>query len=515
MARSRDDCEARPSEAPAGVGIRLRLALVVVATLVALSAWLPLLAEHPQTWDEIQYILGVRDFDLEKHQPHPPGYYLHVKTAALLRDLGLGEMGAVRAVSLAAGAVFVGLIVWWVTGASGPWAAATAAVVTVLNPIVATAATDGRTYMTGALGASVVGGFSWCILRGDKRWVIPSGLALGITAGLRPTAAVFIAPVWLWAVSQSGWRQALPGAIATAAATAAWAVPFMADVGGFARFLDLSGRLSGNILETSGSEAGLLSEIAANVPRAFWGLILLLGAGLVGLARGLRSHSRSTLSLVLLWTVPPLLFFILVHTGTPLYVMVIAAPLLAPAAVGLYRLGVAELSGSWRIGAFLALVVVQCSLTWVTVMLPRRQMDAEFREIAAALGPLADGHTVALTTTGDQPAAEAGYLQFRHAGYLLPEAHVYVFPLDLHGPPGTMPNYAHQMSTGLVAPPVVDRDARRLLLLASGLRAFLPPGRPARPVYEGKWFTAWSVDLTERDLLTLDAGGKLTVTRKE
>ncbi len=65
------------------------LALASVAAALSLLRAL-IVPRVPQSWDAVQYILAVREFDLEKHQPHPPGYYLHVKSAALLRASGSG-----------------------------------------------------------------------------------------------------------------------------------------------------------------------------------------------------------------------------------------------------------------------------------------------------------------------------------------------------------------------------------------------------------------------------------------
>ncbi len=484
------------------------LALASVAAALSLLRAL-IVPRVPQSWDAVQYILAVREFDLEKHQPHPPGYYLHVKSAALLRSLGLGDADALYVLSLLAGAGLVGLIVWWVAEQSGPRAGVVAAVLSVFSPLVCQAATDARTYMTGALGASVVGYLSWRIAQGDRRWLLLSGILLGVTAGFRPTAAMFIAPVWLWAILCAGWRSALTAGVGALFAVAAWAVPFMVEVGGLSRYLEISGRLGELVMEHTPIGGGGLAALRTNATRVGYGLLMLGGVGLVGLWRGVRLPIARPPAWLLLWLLPPLAFFLLVHTGPPLYVMIVAAPLLAVGAGGLSAMLLEGASGTGR-GAFLiAVVLLHAWLTWAGVVVPRLRADAQFLQLARALEPIADEHTVALTTMGDQPQARGGYVPFRHAGYLLPNAHVYLFPLEMLGAAGTMPNYAHTLTTGLAAPPVSHPNATRLLLLGAGMRQYLPEGRRARLVYDAPAFAVYCVDLAPDEVLRLGANGNL------
>ncbi|MFO8079941.1 MAG: glycosyltransferase family 39 protein [Armatimonadota bacterium] len=478
--------------------------------------WTPLVSDYPQTWDEVQYILAVREFDVEKHQPHPPGYYLHVRTAGIAHAVGLNERESLISVSMLAGAVFVGLVVWWVGEVAGSPAAIAAAALTVSSPLVITAATEGRTYMTGALGAAVIGYLSWRMLRGDSRWVIPSAIAVALTAGFRPTTAVFLLPLWVWALVQSGWRPALTGVAAAGLATTIWVMPFLAEVGGLAHFMDLSARLGGPVSESSPLHGGGVAALATNLKRLGSGLALLVGVGIVGVVRGLRSSLTESTWWLLLWILPALAFFLLMHTGTPLYAMVFAAPLLAVVSAGLAEIGRAMVSDKREPVLTLAIVVlIQGSLIYGNVVRERGRADSNFAEIKEALQPLADDRTVALVTTGGEQEAAEGYLPFRHAGYLLPDAHLYYFPLEVPGPVGRLPNSMHKHSTYLVAPPVVHEDVRHLLLLGGGLRKFLPETCALRLVYEAAGFDASLVRVEPNHIVRLDRDGSLRMIRED
>src|SRR5690349_2118022 len=65
-------------------------AALVLLFLVAHLVWLPRTLED---LDSVNFALGVRDFDVARHQPHPPGYPVYIALAKLstatLRTVGV------------------------------------------------------------------------------------------------------------------------------------------------------------------------------------------------------------------------------------------------------------------------------------------------------------------------------------------------------------------------------------------------------------------------------------------
>lgn len=82
---------------------RSLLALALGVGVAALLVRFPFRTSIPPTWDSVQYVLGVLHYDLELHQPHPPGYLLYVYAAKALHALGLSPYAALLALSLVAG----------------------------------------------------------------------------------------------------------------------------------------------------------------------------------------------------------------------------------------------------------------------------------------------------------------------------------------------------------------------------------------------------------------------------
>ncbi len=102
LARSQEQAR----EAPA-----LQFPRFVTATLIFLAAFvLYLISRSPglDEWDSVQFAMGIREFNLWKHQPHPPGYPLYVFLAWLpVRFFGWSPEFSLQFVSCAGGALFV------------------------------------------------------------------------------------------------------------------------------------------------------------------------------------------------------------------------------------------------------------------------------------------------------------------------------------------------------------------------------------------------------------------------
>jgi len=61
------------------VDLALALGLAVVTLL---SRW-PYRARMLYNWDAVQFALALHEFDIAKHQPHPPGYLLYAREGTL------------------------------------------------------------------------------------------------------------------------------------------------------------------------------------------------------------------------------------------------------------------------------------------------------------------------------------------------------------------------------------------------------------------------------------------------
>src|SRR6185295_7200963 len=107
--------------------------------LAFLALHLPYLPQSLEDLDSINFALGVRDFDVAQHQPHPPGYPIYILAAKAARAIVSSERLALSALSVLAGALGVLAIAalfrrLWDNPSDRPWALA-ASLLAVTSPL--------------------------------------------------------------------------------------------------------------------------------------------------------------------------------------------------------------------------------------------------------------------------------------------------------------------------------------------------------------------------------------------
>jgi 4-amino-4-deoxy-L-arabinose transferase-like glycosyltransferase len=83
------------------------LGLAVALAVVFLAFHLPYFPQSLEDLDSVNFALGVRDYDVGQHQPHPPGYPFYVLIAKGLRVFTGSELSALSLLSMLAGAIGV------------------------------------------------------------------------------------------------------------------------------------------------------------------------------------------------------------------------------------------------------------------------------------------------------------------------------------------------------------------------------------------------------------------------
>ena len=91
---------------PAALTPRERLVLMVVSLVVAVTR-VAAVARGPWDWDEILFLMGLQDYDVALHHPHPPGFPLYVLSARLLVAIGIDEFRALQSLNVVAGMLAV------------------------------------------------------------------------------------------------------------------------------------------------------------------------------------------------------------------------------------------------------------------------------------------------------------------------------------------------------------------------------------------------------------------------
>jgi 4-amino-4-deoxy-L-arabinose transferase-like glycosyltransferase len=472
-----------------------------LALLTVASRW-AYRARMLYNWDAVQFALALREYDVAKHQPHPPGYILYVGLGRLVH----AWVGDPAAAYVVLAVLFSGLTTVAVyvlaLAAYGRATALAAATLLAVSPLFWFYGAVGLTYAGEALGAAVVAAFAYRALRGSEVDAWLAAGYLGLAAGLRQPLLVLMGPLWLGAtwVGLRRFRTVGIGLLILTGATLTWAVPMVWLTGGLGRYLEASWTLAESVVRPTTVVGGPIAVTG----RMFRHLLesTLVGLGPLALAVALlpwyvRRHGwTSREGFFVGWVATPSLVYTFVHFGQAGYVLTFLPALvilLTHVLLSALRAGVATARPPWAVAVVtgtVGLLVVANGAFFVSARPQPRDFDTPrpgWRQVAEA--DVADWvlsrtaaalreheavvRTYVETIRGLYPAEETAvitevgnprsYPWLRHAMYYLGEYPIYelsVGPL----PPGVYaPRLAFRMSRLPAADIRLPRGIRRLV----------------------------------------------------
>jgi hypothetical protein len=297
-----------------------------LAVLTLLSRW-PYRARMLYNWDAVQFALALREFDIAKHQPHPPGYLLYVGLGRLLNiPLADPNLAYVSLAMLFSAATTV--TVYWLARALYDRAtAASAAALLAVSPLFWFYGSVGLTYAGEAFGASLVAAFAYGALRGYTRFLYGGAVALGLAGGIRPSVLVLLLPLSVGCalVGIRGGRRLALAAVLMLGAVLSWFLPLVWLTGGLDAYLRASTQLYGSVVLPTSVLGGSLDVTLAQARYVLASVIVGLGPlALAVFALPLyarRAGWGRQEWFLLAWIVPPAVFYTLVHFGQAGYVL--------------------------------------------------------------------------------------------------------------------------------------------------------------------------------------------------
>jgi len=271
--------------------------------------------------------MAVREYDVTKHQPHPPGYILYVVLGRLVNAWLDDPTAAYVALAVA----FSGLttfVVYYLARAvyDRPTALAAAALLAV-SPLFWFYGSVGLTYAGEALFASVVAYFAFRALNGSRSDAWLAAAYLGLAGGMRQSLLILLFPLWLGCVvvGVPRVRVVVIGLAILGATTLTWFLPMVWLTGGLDRYLAASVELAESVVRPTSIVGGTF-EVTLRMSRYLLETVLVALGPLAVAAllavwyiRRFRWSSREWF--LLAWMAPPVLIYTLVHFGQAGYVL--------------------------------------------------------------------------------------------------------------------------------------------------------------------------------------------------
>ena len=296
-------------------------------SILTVLSRMPYRARMLYNWDAVQFALALREYDVVKHQPHPPGYILYVGLGRLVNVWLQDPTAAYVTLAVAFSGLTTFVVYFLGREIYDRGTALAAACVLAVSPLFWFYGSVGLTYAGEALLASVVAYFAFRALRGSETdaWIAAGYLALA--AGFRQSILVLLLPMWLFAcvVGRRRRRTLLVGLAVLVTLTLVWFVPMVRLTGGLARYLEASAQLADSVVKPTSIVAGPLDTTLRMSRYVFESVLVGLGPlALAALAlpwyvRRYGWERREWLLVV--WIAPAVLVYTLVHFGQAGYVL--------------------------------------------------------------------------------------------------------------------------------------------------------------------------------------------------
>lgn len=251
--------------------------LAVAFFVVGVISRIPFRSQLLYHWDSVNFALGMDQFDVRIHQPHPPGYLLYVLLGRLVNLL----VGDANASLVWISVVFGGLVasVVYLLGRRlfDRTEATIGALFALTGPAFWFYGGVALTYILEAFFVTAIALTCLETLRGNWQMALLSALLLGLAGGIRQTTLVLMLPLWLFSLRRCHWWASLIAIFLVGLTVMAWLVPTIILSGGLGPYLEASRSIGGGVLSNYELFSGGQSLLISLGPFVRLGMYLVYG----------------------------------------------------------------------------------------------------------------------------------------------------------------------------------------------------------------------------------------------
>jgi hypothetical protein len=318
--------------------LRALLAIVLAGATMALR--FPFASRTLFAWDSANFALALNHYNVAFHQPHPPGYPLYVAVASLINIYVLDANASFVYISIVASGLAVGILFLLASQMYDPWTGFVSATLMAVSVGFWGYGEVAYPYTALAFFSILMAWLCYVMWQGHRSVAVLSGLVLGIAGGIRQDVLIFMGPLWLISVWGTGFLRLVVSSVVLCLAVASWLYPAVQLSGGWEVFQRASAAQGYLVLPSSSvlypgisgvRHNSLLLIHSLDVMFGATALVTLYGIGRFLTFKGLLTDQR--LRFLLLWFLPPLLVYVLIHIGEPGYVLSIVPVLCIVTAV--------------------------------------------------------------------------------------------------------------------------------------------------------------------------------------
>jgi hypothetical protein len=403
---------------------RQKLFLVLLTGAVAITRFV-FRSHYLYDLDSVNFALAMGRFDPSVHQPHPPGYFLYICGGRLLNIVFHDANLALVVLSILASCGVAVVIYRMTLDWFGPMAAQFAGIFFLLSPLAWFHGIVALTYIVEAFFSAFLGYLCWRIYCGRAGYILPAAVVLGVSAGVRPSSLVFLAPLFLFSLQKATRKERWIGLATLVLTLTAWFVPMIVASGGLNAYF---GALASLWAMVPSKGTVFNSSPANSIARAFTIIfIYLLTFGAASLAPFGALASTTPVDprkrkLTFVWIGPALCFFTFgylkfVNSG---YLLLLCAPVCMW--LGLWASDWYQTSAWPRSLKLTAIGVCAAANVLIFIASPFycsynqvRRFETELEGIKATIPQLGSTRDTLILSF------DSHFNGFRHAGYYLPD----------------------------------------------------------------------------------------------